>query len=56
MEKCLEAENIRDTVQTQIKRVRYDGEVIWLDTRIRFIGNKGKRKNVLLLHYGCDQN
>ena len=44
LEKCLEAENIRDTVQTQIKRVRYDGEVIWLDTRIRFIGNKGKRK------------
>ncbi len=42
--KCLEAEATKDTVQTQIKRVRYDGESVWLDTRIRFLGNKGNRK------------
>ncbi len=42
--KCLEAEETKDTVQTQIKRIKYDGESAWLDIRIRFLGNKGKRK------------
>ncbi len=42
--KCLEAEETKDTVQTQVKRIKYDGESAWLDIRIRFLGNKGKRK------------
>ena len=44
LEKCAEAEQLKDTVQTQIRRQRYDGETIWLDVRIRFLGNKSKRK------------
>lgn len=44
LEKCAEAERTGDTVHLQIKRKRYDGEVIWLDTKIRFLGNRGKRK------------
>lgn len=44
LERCADAEKKRDTVQTQIRRSRYDGEPIWLDVRIRFLGNKGNRK------------
>lgn len=44
MEKCAEAEKTSDTVHAQIRRRRYDGEEIWLDAKIRFLGNKGKRK------------
>lgn len=44
LEKCVEAEKTSDTVHTQIRRKRYDGEEIWLDARIRFLGDKGKRK------------
>lgn len=44
LEKCAEAEKTSDTVHAQIRRRRYDGEEIWLDAKIRFLGNKGKRK------------
>lgn len=44
LEKCAEAEHSKDTVQTQMRRLRCDGEPIWLDVNIRFLGNKGKRK------------
>ena len=44
LERCAEAEQLKDTVQAQIRRLRYDGEPIWLDVRIRFLGNKGSRK------------
>lgn len=44
LEKCEEAERLKDTVQTQIRRLRYDGEPIWLDMHIRFLGHNGSRK------------
>lgn len=44
LERCVEAEETGDTVHAQFKRKRYDGETIWLDAKIRFLGNKGKRK------------
>ena len=44
LERCAEAEQRRDTVQTQIRRLSYEGEPIWLDVRIRFLGNKSNRK------------
>lgn len=42
--KCLEAEQTRDTVQIQARRKRYDGSMVWLDAKIRYLGNKEKRK------------
>lgn len=44
LSKCEEAEKLGDTGQIQLRRKRYDGVTIWLDVRIRFLGNKGKRK------------
>lgn len=44
LEKCAEAEQTKETVQTQIRRRRFDGELIWLDARLRFLGNNGERK------------
>lgn len=41
---CMEAEVRKDTVQVQMRRLRYDGEPLWLDVRIRFLGNNGSRK------------
>ncbi len=44
LERCGEAERTRHTVDTQLRRKRYDGSTIWLDVRIHFLGNQGKRR------------
>ena len=44
LERCEEAEREKNMVDTQLRRKRYDGSMIWLSVRIRFLGNQGKRK------------
>ncbi len=44
LERCGEAEQTKTMVDTQLRRRRYDGSMVWLDVRIRFLGNQGKRR------------
>lgn len=44
LERCAEAEKTKEMVETQLRRKKYDGAMIWLTVRIRFLGNQGKRK------------